>query len=1300
MRIAIGLLALLLQCAPHERAASVRSPFVAGPGMPNAERPASELFKRISPIMGKRHLNQPAVVNQTLFLGGNGEHEIWNIADPSAPVRLSELLSPHRAGEAESHQLSFARFPDGSLHAVTISGKGIDLWDISNPSSPRLESTVVLEGIDYGDFTAAVWGVSWQGNVIYAGGTNTGLHVIDATDPSAPRVLRRIPTSQLGGVSAGPLFALGNLLVVTTPKESAGIATLDIGDPARPTLLDAVRPAVKSYIGGFYGKHAFLQAPFRTYDVTTDPRHIREIGSFVTPLAEYASFADSYAFVGSLRTSAGGKTGILKYDITDPGALRLMGHVLGRDDPGTDDQFSVPIGNLVAIADDEHLFGAYLAVHDTRKDTTPPSVLYVHPREGSSGHPPTTRIAVSFSDQIELTSVDASTFVVRPVGGQPIAGRWGIVHTVVSFWPERPLAPGTTYEIVLSGVKDLVGNAMAPFRSSFSVAAATPALPCAIETKPVLADSVARLSTPDTGHEYSWKIGGEKRTGATVDHVFTEAGRYPITLTVSAKTGGSFDHYEAEDATLAGGVAPSTEHAGYSGAGYADYPASQGTVTWRNVYAAHAGTHDVVIRFANGDGARRLRARVNGGAPRVVDFPASDWKTWATVTVPLVLDAGSNVIELAADDGTAGPNLDRLSVPAPESTSCSAVQIVHRPLLPERPARSSTVALDGDKVWAVSPDAGTVTAVDISSGKKLVEVPVGKNPRTVARAPDGGIWVASQGSDELHVLDTTGKRVNTVALPYGSNPYGIVFGGTRGYVTFQSTGKVAAIDPVTCTVSGIADLGGGPLRGIAGDSSRLLVTRFHGPEVLEIDSALAVKRQFRLGNAPGPDTPDQARGIPNYLSSIAISPDGVTAWIPSKQDNLSRGLARDGQALTHDATVRPIVSRIDLAGQKEDPRIDLNDASMPFAVEVSPFGDLIFVALQGNNRVEVRDAYSGAIVGSISAGRAPEGLVLDGRGRLLVSNVTDRTLTIVDASRILAGTDDTATTLATIPLVEKEPLSAAVLRGKQIFHDASDKRMSKESYISCASCHLDGDQDGQVWDFTDRGEGLRNTISMLGRRGTGHGRLHWTANFDEVQDFENDIRKSFGGTGFLSDTDFEARKDPLAAPKAGVSEDLDALAAYVASLDTVPRSPFRREDGTLTAEGLTGKQVFAFAGCASCHAGSDFTDGERHDIGTQGRFDTPTLVGVWSSAPYFHDGSAKTLRDVMDRHAATLTAEQKEQLVAYLLQLDGNLSGEPHPPEGCGCDLATRPSHWPAALTLGALIVLARRRASRPAANP
>ena len=234
--------------------------------------------------------------------------------------------------------------------------------------------------------------------------------------------------------------------------------------------------------------------------------------------------------------------------------------------------------------------------------------------------------------------------------------------------------------------------------------------------------------------------------------------------------------------------------------------------------------------------------------------------------------------------------------------------------------------------------------------------------------------------------------------------------------------------------------------------------------------------------------------------------------------------------------------------------------------------------------------------------------------------------------------------------------------------------------LSCASCHNGGGQDGRVWDLTNFGEGLRNTVDLRGRGGMAHGPLHWSGNFDEVQDFEGQIRDLSGGTGLMSDSAFFAgtRSEPLGDTKAGISTDLDALAAYVASLDTFSQSPYRNSNGTLTSEGVAGKAVFQSAQCSQCHSGSGFNDSalnNLHDIGTilptSGNrlggpltgFDTPTLRGVFASDPYLHDGSASTLEDAVSAHSGvSLSSSEMTQLVSFLRQIDGQEEGANTPP--------------------------------------
>lgn len=454
-----------------------------------------------------------------------------------------------------------------------------------------------------------------------------------------------------------------------------------------------------------------------------------------------------------------------------------------------------------------------------------------------------------------------------------------------------------------------------------------------------------------------------------------------------------------------------------------------------------------------------------------------------------------------------------------------------------------------------------------------------------------------------------------------------------------------------------------------------------GGEVVVVTAATAtVAETAVLEHSERPNTASSAKGIPNYLGAAVISPDGTNAWVPSKQDNIKTGTLRSGAGLAHDSALRATASRINLSnfGETHLNRIDFDNGGMPSAAAYDPFGVYLFVALEASREVAVCDAWGRRVIQRFNVGMAPEGLVVSPDGtRLFVHNFMSRTVTVHDISGITAGGEQPVGTLATLNTVASERLTAQVLQGKRLFYDAADPRLALESYISCASCHNDGGQDGRVWDFTGFGEGLRNTITLRGHGGTAHGPLHWTANFDEVQDFEGQIRNFAGGTGLMTNADFAATSATLGAPKAGRSADLDALAAYVASLNTTGKSPHRNPDGTLTTDAVAGQDVFIAKNCAQCHSGTQFTDsapGSLRNIGTIAAgsgnrlggpltgFDSPTLRGAWATAPYLHNGSAATLGDAILAHSGvTLTGSELTQLTAFLRQIDDAPATAPAP---------------------------------------
>jgi DNA-binding beta-propeller fold protein YncE len=215
--------------------------------------------------------------------------------------------------------------------------------------------------------------------------------------------------------------------------------------------------------------------------------------------------------------------------------------------------------------------------------------------------------------------------------------------------------------------------------------------------------------------------------------------------------------------------------------------------------------------------------------------------------------------------------------------------------------------------------------------------------------------------------------------------------------------------------------------------------------------------------------------------------------------------------------------------------------------------------------------------------------------------------------------------------------------GERLFHDAT---ICHQGWQSCASCHPDGRADGLNWDLLNDGLGNpKNTKSLLLCCPTPPA-MSLGVRMTAEQALRSGLRHIL----------FAKRPESEAA----------AIDTYLRSLQPMP-SP-RLKNGRLTASALRGKALFESArtGCSTCHPPGLFTDLQVHDVGTRrpgdkpgDKFDTPTLIELWRTAPFLHDGSAATIRDVLttgnphDRHGKTssLSRRQIQDLCAYLLSL-------------------------------------------------
>ena len=568
--------------------------------------------------------------------------------------------------------------------------------------------------------------------------------------------------------------------------------------------------------------------------------------------------------------------------------------------------------------------------------------------------------------------------------------------------------------------------------------------------------------------------------------------------------------------------------------------------------------------------------------------------------------------------------------------------------LPTFTHATSSIGLtpDGTTVFVVNPDSGSVSAIDTTSETTWDELVVGRAPRILALSPDGQrLYVASQASATLTILDTRPFSIRTT-LRVGPEPYGVVAdpNGRLVYVAVSGADRVDVVDTeLTQVVDTIAVQARPKGLAISNDGTRLYVTHFLSGMVSVIDlTSRSVLEVITTGAES------------NLAQKVVLHPTNNRAYLPHIRSNTGN------PSLLFDTTIFPVISVIDLTtGQNLlRERLDLSvvdrPVNMPFDLALSSDGQRAHIVYLGSGDMSVIDLTSRQLMAHIEVGDGPRGIVLtpDDRKAYVANSLSDN-VSVIDLR--------TFQEVKRIP-VTTSPLSPQLKRGKLLFTSSRSTRLSRDRWMSCESCHFDGEQDGRTWFFTD---GPRNTTSLRGLAETHP--LHWSADRDEVQDFEFTIRELQAGAGLIEDGEPQPE---LGQPNTGLSDDLDTLAAFVASLQPKP-SPFRQMDGTLTPEARRGQAVFhrADVGCADCHIPPLFTDFLLHDIGTGDgpgellgpAFDTPSLRGVWHTAPYLHDGRAPTLRDVIathnptDRHGHTsqLSEAELQDLVAFLRSLEG-----------------------------------------------
>ncbi|MCH2200009.1 MAG: cytochrome-c peroxidase [Flavobacteriales bacterium] len=280
--------------------------------------------------------------------------------------------------------------------------------------------------------------------------------------------------------------------------------------------------------------------------------------------------------------------------------------------------------------------------------------------------------------------------------------------------------------------------------------------------------------------------------------------------------------------------------------------------------------------------------------------------------------------------------------------------------------------------------------------------------------------------------------------------------------------------------------------------------------------------------------------------------------------------------------------------------------------------------------------------------------------------------------------------------MENRPTAERIELGRLLFHDA---RLSRDNTVSCASCHLAShsfaDNEAQSVGV-DGLRGDRNAPSLANVAyhpyffmdgGVQTLERQVIAPLDNVLEMDHDIVEV---SDELSQDEF---LNSLA--KAAYGRNLDpfvltrSIAAYERTLlsgDSPYDCYLQGDQFALTAEEKAGMELFFSerTQCGSCHSGFLLTDFSFNNIGLgeeyldkgrrrvsgdesdNGKFKTPSLRNVALTAPYMHDGSLRTLEEVIDHFNSggvdhdlkddriqqlNLTEEEQSQLKAFLLAL-------------------------------------------------
>lgn len=615
--------------------------------------------------------------------------------------------------------------------------------------------------------------------------------------------------------------------------------------------------------------------------------------------------------------------------------------------------------------------------------------------------------------------------------------------------------------------------------------------------------------------------------------------------------------------------------------------------------------------------------------------------------------------------------------------------------------QSSRIAIsaDGDTLYVALADRDEVRAVDADSGEVTSIVTVPGHPHRLTLLSDGRVAVSARYAGTVSVVDVDAGRVDG-SVVVGSDPFAVVQAGDELVVAVAGEGDLARVSLDSLTLTSRVVLPNDDPRGLAVDGDRVVVSHFNAGRLSvvnldrgEVTTQIAMRlpsREFfvpkqmdQLTLIPGSgdvavphmevnNDPAQFGSIGSSLSPpppVVYYNSGPSGF-PAVVSAVSRADVDVGLMISDD-TSADLFATVEIAGPVNPvmnplalTMLEGHFVNSPTAVALADEGALEVVVAQNSGNVVIRRSVLGegqdSIIAIARADVGVDSIVLSPNGaRAYVFNPFDQSITTFEVppgyrdpkSRFGAeakgnggnGVRDAPIVVLDVTrhVVAEQALSDEIVRGRRFFHSVGPS-LARNGAIACASCHPGGGDDGTTWAFA---EGPRQSPPLWGGI-TDTAPFHWDQAVRDMADISRvTIIGRMGGTGL------------------GRS-DMNAVGAF---LDAIPAPLPRITAGISTESVARGADLF-FAeatGCTTCHSGAAMSDNLAHDVATgvgyvpretQTVFATPPLKGLAFSGPYMHDGSAQTLRDVVEDYVLTdlmgtgshLSEADVDDLVAFL----------------------------------------------------